>query len=431
MRKSIIIFIQLVIFLSSFSLFAETHYKLEKSLGLASESEITKYLEIVSKAALIKDNYSRGFSWNYANYLMGLGRLYQVTGDPRLLNTMIERIDLMLAKRNDRHEKLTLYIDGNVLPVWPSLYKKWSINNQPVAFTNILMTANILQPIAYASWLILKEDKLVGLVGSNGESYRNSALRFLSDATESVEMFALSPLWFDQGKGLFIHANNPDLARIQEVPLKKVGQPIAYNRALTMSSAMQYIVLANEVAEQNPQTVSRYRKIVSDQLQYFKRNADSINEPKLNLAKEILFWNFDEISDVETKPDDILHGGLVSAALMGISRDDFYRDSIDSNLLQQMANTYLYKLRQIEPNTRHLFNHYIDGSKTELIEAKRLSNLKWCHLSLIEQKVWDLSCGPQLTKIGVNVKSGAYYALGLAVRHELALRDENEHLLTE
>ena len=111
----------------------------------------------------------------------------------------------------DSAVRTNLYIDGKVLPVWPSLYKKWSINDQPVAFTNILMTANILQPIAYASWLILKEDKLYGLVGSNGESYKNSALRFLSDATESVEMFALSPLWFDQGKGLFMVLSQIDV----------------------------------------------------------------------------------------------------------------------------------------------------------------------------------------------------------------------------
>ena len=51
-------------------------------------------------------------------------------------------------RRNDYYDKLVLYVDDQMLPVWPAFEDRWKLNNKAVPFTNHLMTANIMQPIA-------------------------------------------------------------------------------------------------------------------------------------------------------------------------------------------------------------------------------------------------------------------------------------------
>jgi len=54
-----------------------TTYSLLSSQGAVTEDEINQYLSIMKLVSLVSDNYQRDFSWNYAEYLMGLGKLYK------------------------------------------------------------------------------------------------------------------------------------------------------------------------------------------------------------------------------------------------------------------------------------------------------------------------------------------------------------------
>ena len=398
-------------------------YSLLSSQGAVTEDEINQYLSIMEHVPLVSDNYQRDFSWNYAEYLMGLGKLYQVSGDRRLLDTMIAGCERMLARRNDQLDKLFLYIDEATLPVWPSLQQKWSINNKAVPFTNLLMTANILQPIAYAAWLIAHDPSLTEAINKNGQSYRMKAQHFLAETEVTLKHFALSPLWLNPNTQLFQHANTLRMTHIDEVPHYKIGQPVAFNRGLTMASVMHYVAASHRKFDQKKATASHYEDIIRQQLAFFKRHSLIREEKTSTHTIKLRQWNFDanQHQGVPSPPEDIFHGGLVAAALVILYNDGKNPYELNEGLMQQVAASYLYQFKQDNnQQTPHGFYEYINATGKALTEQRRLSNLRWCELALYNKDIWQSSCGPQLTDTGVRLRDGSYYAYGLAIRHRLS-----------
>ncbi|MDG2471754.1 MAG: hypothetical protein P8M71_01390 [Pseudomonadales bacterium] len=400
----------------------ETLYSLSSIQGPVTENEINQYLSILKRVPSVKDNYQRDFSWNYAEYLMGLGKLYQASGDRRLLDKMIAGCERILARRNDRLDKLILYIDNATLPVWPSLQQKWSINNKPVPFTNLLMTANILQPIAYAAWLIAHEPSLTSTIDNSDQPYIDAAQRFLTETEITLKHYALSPLWLNPNTQLFQHANTRRMTHIDEVPSHKIGKPVSFNRALSMASVLHYVAASHRQLKQNDTLASQYEHIIRQQLSFFEQHSQ-INDKNNHLNKPRI-WNFDANQHQETQPqaEDIFHGGLVAAALVILYNDGENPYGLNEQFIQQVAASYLYQFKQhsVNKHTSHAFYEYINATGTRLSEQRRLSNLRWCELALYNIDIWQSSCGPQLKNKGVTLRDGSYYAYGLAVRHALS-----------
>ena len=185
--------------------FSEKRFYLDIDNNGSITSEIDDYLELVDQVIPPANNYNRALSWNYAEYIMGLGLIHLQRADSRLIDAMLIGSDHLLSKRNDYLDNLKLFIDEKPLPVWPALEKRWSFNNEPVTFTNHLMTANILQPIALTAFV---------LANSENSAYQKKSRYYLEEVERVLNEYSFSNLWFDEINKLFTHANSSRISQI-------------------------------------------------------------------------------------------------------------------------------------------------------------------------------------------------------------------------
>ncbi|MDC3106330.1 hypothetical protein OA528_04440, partial [Gammaproteobacteria bacterium] len=101
--------------------FSEKRFYLDIDNNGSITSEIDDYLELVDQVIPPANNYNRALSWNYAEYIMGLGLIHLQRADSRLIDAMLLGSDHLLSKRNDYLDNLQLFIDEKPLPVWPAL----------------------------------------------------------------------------------------------------------------------------------------------------------------------------------------------------------------------------------------------------------------------------------------------------------------------
>ncbi|MDP7405105.1 MAG: hypothetical protein QF782_06625, partial [Porticoccaceae bacterium] len=238
--------------------------KSEHSISI--EKEIEQYLNLFDSLVLPENNYTRGLSWNYSEYILGLGYIYEYFNDQDVLARMVRGSDYLISRRNDYYDKLILYVDDQMLPVWPAFEDRWKLNNKAVPFTNHLMTANIMQPIAMTA-LFLSQ--------SGNRAHQEKARYYIRQLEQTLDKFSFSELWFDKQKNLFIHANTSKLSEIKEVPSYQVGEPVSFNRILMMSSVLYLILKTKEILNLQKNN-EKYKTTVSNSINYFKQNVQNI-----------------------------------------------------------------------------------------------------------------------------------------------------------
>ena len=388
--------------------FSEKRFYLDIDNNESITNEIDDYLELVDQVIPPANNYNRALSWNYAEYIMGLGLIHLQRPDSRLIDAMLIGSDHLLSKRNDYLDNLQLFIDDKSLPVWPALEKRWSFNNEPVAFTNHLMTANILQPIALTAFV---------LANSENSVFRKKSKYYLAEVEEVLNDYSFSNLWFDEINKLFIHANSSRISQINEISEKKIGKPTSYNRNFMMATVLYLVLETKKVLMETDNNIDRYKNTISSIINNFKNDAQIIEYDSNN---KYLLWNFDnsKTSD-KAQIEDIFHGGLVALSLMILFDDKNDYFNINQSFLDFMSNTYLFSLRKMTPDSIDFFE-YIDGTGDNLSEQRRVSNLFWCELSLVNKAIWEESCGVQLENEGVSVRDGFFLASGIAIKIKLA-----------
>ena len=388
--------------------FSEKRFYLDIDNNESITNEIDDYLELVDQVIPPANNYNRALSWNYAEYIMGLGLIHLQRPDSRLIDAMLIGSDHLLSKRNDYLDNLQLFIDDKSLPVWPALEKRWSFNNEPVAFTNHLMTANILQPIALTAFV---------LANSENSVFRKKSKYYLAEVEEVLNDYSFSNLWFDEINKLFIHANSSRISQINEISEKKIGKPTSYNRNFMMATVLYLVLETKKVLMETDNNIDRYKNTISSIINNFKNDAQIIEYDSNN---KYLLWNFDnsKTSD-KAQIEDIFHGGLVALSLMILFDDKNDYFNINQSFLDFMSNTYLFSLRKMTPDSIDFFE-YVDGTGDNLSEQRRVSNLFWCELSLVNKAIWEESCGVQLENEGVSVRDGFFLASGIAIKIKLA-----------
>ena len=388
--------------------FSEKRFYLDIDNNESITNEIDDYLELVDQVIPPANNYNRALSWNYAEYIMGLGLIHLQRADSRLIDAMLIGSDHLLSKRNDHLDDLELFIDEKPLPVWPALERRWSFNNEPVAFTNHLMTANILQPIALTAFV---------LATSENSAYRKKSRYYLEQVERVLNEYSFSNLWFDEINKLFIHANSSRISQINEISEEKIGKPTSYNRNFMMATVLYLVLETKKVLMETDNNIDRYKNTISSIINNFKNDAQIIEYDSNN---KYLLWNFDnsKTSD-KAQIEDIFHGGLVALSLMILFDDKNDYFNINQSFLDFMSNTYLFSLRKMTPDSIDFFE-YIDGTGDNLSEQRRVSNLFWCELSLVNKAIWEESCGVQLENEGVSVRDGFFLASGIALKIKLA-----------
>ena len=391
---------------STFS-FGEKRFHLDVDNYQSITKEINDYMGLVEHVAAPKNNYNRALSWNYAEYIMGLGLIHLQQPDSRLLEAMIVGSDHLLSKRNDYLDNLSLFVDGKPLPVWPALEERWSIENEPVAFTNHLMTANILQPIALTAFI---------MASSKSPADQQKAKYYLKEIETVLDEYSFSNLWFDKTENLFIHANSSRISEINEVPGEKIGKPTPYNRNFMMATVLYLVLETKKVLKEADDRIARYNTTISSIINHFKKETHIID---YDSETKYILWNFDH-SKASSQPqiEDIFHGGLVALSLMILFDNGKDYFDINQSFLDLMGNTYLLSLRKITPDSIEFFE-YINGTGDNLTEQRRVSNMFWCDLSLINKAIWEESCGLQLENEGVSIRDGFFLASGIALKIKL------------
>ena len=400
-------------FISSPNL-ASSNYYLKSEHSISIEKEIEQYLDLFDSLVLPENNYTRGLSWNYSEYILGLGYIYEYFNDQDVLARMVRGSDYLISRRNDYYDKLILYVDDQMLPVWPAFEDRWKLNNKAVPFTNHLMTANIMQPIAMTA-LFLSQ--------SGNRAHQEKARYYIRQLEQTLDKFSFSELWFDKQKNLFIHANTSKLSEIKEVPSYQVGEPVSFNRILMMSSVLYLILKTKEILNLQKNT-EKYKTTVSHSINYFKRNVQNI---ECNKNKICATWNFGgSNASNKIRTEDIFHGGLVALSLLIIYDNGLDKYNISDNLLHKIGNTYLFKLRKISRD-KYQFFEYLDGTGENITEQRQVSNLLWCGLSTINKSIWTDSCSKQLNSKGVSIRDGMFLAMGISIKHQLIRKTYNEN----
>ena len=388
--------------------FSEKRFYLDIDNNGSITNEIDDYLELVDQLIPPENNYNRDLSWNYAEYIMGLGLIHLQRADSRLIDAMLIGSDHLLSKRNDYLDNLKLFIDEKPLPVWPALEKRWSFNNEPVTFTNHLMTANILQPIALTAFV---------LANSENSAYQKKSRYYLEEVERVLNEYSFSNLWFDEINKLFTHANSSRISQINEISEEKIGKPTSYNRNFMMATVLYLVLETKKIHKETDNNIDRYKNTISSIINNFKNDSQIIDYDDNN---KYLLWNFDnsKTSD-QAQIEDIFHGGLVALSLMILFDDKNDYFNINQSFLHSLSNTYLLALQKPPPATLEFFE-YIDGTGDNLSEQRRVSNLFWCELSLVNKAIWEESCGVQLENEGVSVRDGFFLASGIALKIKLA-----------
>ena len=290
-------------FISSPNL-ASSNYYLKSEHSISIEKEIEQYLDLFDSLVLPENNYTRGLSWNYSEYILGLGYIYEYFNNQDVLARMVRGSDYLISRRNDYYDKLILYVDDQMLPVWPAFEDRWKLNNKAVPFTNHLMTANIMQPIAMTA-LFLSQ--------SGNRAHQEKARYYIRQLEQTLDKFSFSELWFDKQKNLFIHANTSKLSEIKEVPSYQVGEPVSFNRILMMSSVLYLILKTKEILNLQKNN-EKYKTTVSNSINYFKQNVQNI---ECDTNKICATWNFGgSNASNKIRTEDIFHGGLVALSLL-------------------------------------------------------------------------------------------------------------------
>ena len=146
-----------------------------------------------------------------------------------------------------------------------------------------------------------------------------------------------------------------------------------------------------------------------------------------NKNKICATWNFGgSNASNKIRTEDIFHGGLVALSLLIIYDNGLDKYNISDNLLHEIGNTYLFKLRKISRD-KYQFFEYLDGTGENITEQRQVSNLLWCGLSTINKSIWTDSCSKQLNSKGVSIRDGMFLAMGISIKHQLIRKTYNEN----
>ena len=131
--------------------FGEKRFYLDIDNNGSITNEIDDYLELVDQVIPPANNYNRALSWNYAEYIMGLGLIHLQRADSRLIDAMLIGSDHLLSKRNDYLDNLQLFIDEKTRKgSFPNLtrYMTINLNNFHLAksFGKICFCKNVINP---------------------------------------------------------------------------------------------------------------------------------------------------------------------------------------------------------------------------------------------------------------------------------------------
>jgi len=277
---------------------------------------------------------NRGNNYVYGNggkSLEGLGEMYEVTGDTAILDRMIYFADRMLAGRNDRSERRTIWT-GRVEPCWPN--KPATAADGAYCGTE---NGDVVGHIAFCARLILETPALwnqrvaIGDPEHHGATYLERARTFVAEGDKTA---AWLTTWFvNADSKRFYLPRSPGFAALGPRYEKDQGHGVPWNQQMMLASGFQRLAESHALLRDDARKTRAYDAIVKASMGWFQSELQSYRAGDRDAYK----WSY-ATGDVNLRyMEDAGHGGYDIWGLWKAAQRSSYH--IRSRTLRQLAQT--------------------------------------------------------------------------------------------
>jgi hypothetical protein len=323
----------------SCGLFAAEPIVVEKLDGPVTAAEIQSFKAFMRDVPVPVNNLRNAMVYGGGGVAVeSLGRMYEITGDPELLDRMLVFTDAMLAARNDPKTGAILWTGERDL-VWPNQAPQ---DGKPLY--SATENGDVAGHTAYAASLILQNRKLWEAKVADGDphkfgaTYRERAITYVREMDRTIDSFILK--WLVHPDTLRYHFPKSPLYDAASRP-GAGGGPVPWNQQAMLNNGFQRLAECHALLGDDAARVKRYEAIVKASVDWF---FGSVQRVTVN-GRTCYRWGY-----VFEEPirhfEDTGHGGEDIEGLCRAYRSGRY--DITAAMMEPFANTVLHQMRTPE-----------------------------------------------------------------------------------
>ena len=312
---------------------------LEKKV-LPPAKELAAYKEQIVGFKTFANNNKKRMSWKQGPTMLGVNAAYLATGDLSLFDQSLRMSDELLARRNDPEKGEMVYTAGKRALVWPTISKQYIAKGRKQAFTNTIMTAMILQPIAENARIIMETPALwekkvpfgEQYLAGSGKTYGDKAAFYLQEIENTLDDF-IFPDWYDAKTNLL---RTPDTKEMRDIEPDLAGRYPAYNRSLAMMQVLDDLARTRQLMGDTSDKAAFYQSMVQSQLDVFFEDIQTYTQN----GKNYYYWYYAP-ADRDSRQEDSSHGRLDLQILTKLYNDGDNPYGLTHEKMQPFVDTFL------------------------------------------------------------------------------------------
>ncbi|WP_257285198.1 DUF6250 domain-containing protein [Endozoicomonas sp. SESOKO1] len=344
---------------------------LEKKV-LPPAQELADYKRQIAGFETFANNNKKRMSWQQGPTMLGINAAYLATGDLSLFDQSLRLSDELLARRNDPEKGDIVYTAGKRARVWPTISKQYIAKGRQQPFTNTILTAMILQPIAENARIIMETpalwDKSIPFgeqyLADSGTTYGEKAAFYLQEIEKTLNDF-IFPDWYEAKTNLL---KTPDTREMREIEPDLAGRYPAWNRSLAMMQVLDDLARTRQLMDDTSDRVAFYQSMVQSQLDFF---FDDIEIYTQN-GKTYYYWYYAP-ADRDSRQEDSSHGRLDLQILTRLYNNGDNPYGLTREKMQPFVDTFLDIM--LTGNDSEV-TAFIKGSNADFREAGSSSKAK-------------------------------------------------------
>jgi len=309
----------------------------EKTSGPVTPHEVQAFKDFMAGVTFPSDNNHNAMVYGSGGaYVEALGLMYEITGDPEILNRMITFTNQMLAARNNPKTGRVMWTGERDL-VWPN-----KAADSPDALYSSTENGDVVGHIAYAAKLILKNKNLwTKKIGKDpygyGTTYLDRAQTYVRELDKTMDTYIVKWLVDPQ-----THLYHFPTSRLYEKESTKSpwGKPVPWNQQAMLNNGFQRLAECHELLGDSPQRVKAYDTIVKASVDSFLSRVK-----KVTIAGHTCYqWSYSADDPTLHYPEDAAHGGYDVIGIYRAYLSDRY--GVTADQLMPLANTLDYVMAQ-------------------------------------------------------------------------------------
>jgi hypothetical protein len=296
--------------------------------GPVTPAEINSFKAYVQGLTPAPNNV--GNQWAQGNSgedVKAMGLVYEISGNPAILDEMVTFCDALLSERNDTAAPPLgghLIWTGRVDPVWPNTLTAMPISTggeqgDPVGHLGncalqILRTPDILRlPVR------------TGDPHRYGSTYLERARRYVREADYTVDRHILASL---------VHLMRDNRMYFSKKSPYQTGKPVPWNQQMMFDYGFMNLEACHRLLHDDEERVRRYHEIVAASLRWFFN--DGATRYSDRAAKPAYDWGY---APPRKSGEDSNHGSLDAAGFYRLYQSRLYR--ITAERMLPFADTFV------------------------------------------------------------------------------------------